>query len=77
MTRNHCVSGRAVLLQAEAGGAMGSEGVELLEGTRVEEQVQPLAGSELSLGVLLLDAPPSPAETGLVSEVIQFLEPLV
>ena len=77
MTRNHCVSGRAVLLQAEAGGAMGSEGVELLEGTRVEEQVQPLAGSELSLGMLLLDAPPSPAKTGLVTQVIQLLEPLV
>ena len=41
---------------AELGGAMLDEGVEFLEGALVEEEVDALAGGELALGVLGVDA---------------------
>ena len=42
----------AVLLQAEVGGPVTREGVELHEGARVEQGVDALAGGHLALGVL-------------------------
>ena len=44
-----------VLLHVELVGAVAHEGVELLEGAGVEQLLDPLAGGELALGVLLLD----------------------
>ena len=44
-----------VLLHVEVVGPVADEGVELLEGAGVEQLLDPLAGGELALGVLLLD----------------------
>ena len=44
-----------VLLHLEVVGAVADEGVELLERPRVEQLLDPLAGGELALRVLLLD----------------------
>lgn len=48
--------GRLVLLRhVEVGAAVGDEGIHLDEGARVKEQPEPLAGGQLSAGVLLFD----------------------
>ena len=52
---DHGVAPGPVLVHLEVGGAVTDEGVELLEGARVEQLLDPLAGGHLALGVLLLD----------------------
>ena len=48
--------GYDLLVEAEVGGAVGDEPVELDEAALVEQQVEPLAGGELALLVLLRHA---------------------
>ena len=52
---DHRVAPRPVLLHLELGRAVAHVGVELLEGARVEQLLDPLAGRVLALRVLLLD----------------------
>src|SRR5690606_37319222 len=52
----------AVLVEAELGAAVADERAELLEGVRVEEEVEALAGGELAFLVLLRDAGLAAAE---------------
>ena len=58
------VAGNFCLVEAEVGGAVGHEPVELDEAAFVEEEVEPLARGELPLLVLLGDARGPPALFG-------------
>ena len=63
-----------LLRQAEVGGPVGHEAVELGEAAGVEQQVEPLARGELSLLVLLGDARGSPALFGGGAAMMQVVE---
>ena len=63
-----------LLGQAEVGGAVGDEAVELDEAARIEQQVEPLAGGELALLVLLGDAVGAAALLGRGLAVVQLVE---
>ena len=52
---DHGVAPGALLVHVELVGAVADEGVELLERARVEQLLDPLAGGQLALRVLLLD----------------------
>ena len=65
------VAVRAVLLQAEVGGAVPGELVQLDEGALVEQRVDALAGGQLALGVLLLHRPRGAGVHGLVDAALQ------
>lgn len=65
------VSVGAVLLDAEVGGAVPGELVELHEGTLVEQEIDPLAGGQLALGVLLFDCACGTGVRGLVDTALQ------
>ena len=69
--------GIALLVDAEVGGAVQDQRVELLEGARVDEQVDALAGGELAAVVLRLDAPLAAAEGCLLLAVAQVVESLL
>src|SRR6185503_9295650 len=53
---HHAVAGNPALGHAEVGGPMLDEDAGLLEGAGVEEELDPLAGSEAALGVQLRNA---------------------
>ena len=53
---HHAVAGNLLGIHAEIDGAMLDEHVEFLERPLVEQQRDPLAGGQLALGVLRLDA---------------------
>src|SRR5207247_4309527 len=61
VARDDAVPRDLPLRHAEVGAAVGLEAVELDEAPRVEQLVQALAGRELPLGVLALDAGLAPA----------------
>ena len=73
---DHAVAGDDLLIEAEVGGAVGDEAVELDEAALVEQQVEPLAGGELALLVLLRHAGGSPALLGEGLAVVQLIEQL-
>src|SRR5512138_2147447 len=73
---NDAVAGIHLLVQAEVGGAMSHEAVELDEAALVEQQVEALAGRELALLVLLGDACGSPALLGERLAVVKLIEEL-
>ena len=56
---------------------MGDETIEFGEGAGIEQQVETLAGGELSLLVLLRDAVGAAAQLGLGLAVVQIFEALV
>ena len=64
MARDHAVARDPLILHAEVGAAVLDEHIGLLEGARVEEQLQALARRELAALVLGGDAPPAAAEAG-------------
>ena len=64
----------ALLVEAELVRAMSDQGVDLLEGALVEEDVDPLAGGELAALVLGLDALGSAALTGGFLEAFELRE---
>src|SRR6185312_1680275 len=68
------VAGNDVLVRAEIGVAVLHEHVELLEGVRIEQQLDALAGSELALGVLRLDALFAAAGAGTFTAFFEFGE---
>ena len=63
-----------LLVQAEIGGAVGDEAIQLDEAARIEQQVEPLPGGELALLVLLGDALRPAALLGLGLFVVQQIE---
>ena len=71
---DHAVAGKHLLLQSEIGGPVGDEAVELHEAAFVEQEVEPLAGGELALLVLLGDPVRSPALFGERLAVMEFVE---
>ena len=68
------VAGNHLLIESEIGGAVGDEAVELDEAALVEQQIEPLAGGELALLVLLRDARRSPALLREGLAVMELLE---
>ena len=68
---DHAVAVGPVLLQAERGGAVPGELVELDEGALVEELLDALAGGHLALGVLLLDRLGRARVDGLVDAPVE------
>jgi hypothetical protein len=50
------VTEEMLVIEPELGGAVDDERVQLLEGARVEQQVEPLPRRQLPPGVLALDA---------------------
>jgi hypothetical protein len=58
-------------------GAVADEGVELLEGARIEQLLDPLAGGELPLRVLLLDRLLGAGVDRLVAQLAQVGELLL
>ena len=64
VTGDDAVAGNDGLVEAEVGGAVGHEPVELDEAAIVEEEVETLARGELPLLVLLGDARGPPALFG-------------
>ena len=73
---DHAVAGNDLLVQAEVGGAVGDEAVELDEAALVEQEVEPLARGELALLVLLRHARGSPALFGEGLAVMELVEEL-
>ena len=63
-----------VLLHAEVGAAVLDEGVELLERVLVHQQLDALAGRQLALGVLAVDADLSAAEAGIVAALFELFD---
>ena len=53
-------------------GAMGDEHIEFVEGAGVEQQIEPLAGGELALFMLRVDALLAAAQQGFLLETAQF-----
>ena len=68
--------GNHVLLEAEVGGAVGDEPVELDEAALVEEEIEPLARGQLALLVLLRDAGGAPALFGERLAMVELFEEL-
>ena len=68
------VAVRAVLLHAEVGGAVPGELVQLDEGALVQQQVDPLTGRQLALGVLLLHRARGAGVRRLVDAALQVRE---
>ena len=65
-----------LLVEAEVGGAVRDEPVELDEAALVEQEVEPLARGELALLVLLRDAGGAPALLGQGLPVVELVEEL-
>jgi hypothetical protein len=57
VSRDDSVAVRTVLLQAEVGGAVAGELVQLRETPLVQQEIDPFAGGQLALRVLLLHRP--------------------
>ena len=74
LSGDDAVAGKLLLLQTEIGRAVGDEAVELDEAAFVEQEVQPLAGGELALLVLLGDPIRSPALFGEGLAVMEVVE---
>ena len=53
---------------------MGDEGVVFLEGSLVEQQLDPFPRRQLALGVLRVDPLLPPAQAGVLAAVVQFLD---
>ena len=70
------VAGHDLLFEAEVGRAMGDEAVELDEAALVEQEVEPLAGGELPLLVLLGHPRGAPALLGEGLTVVELVEEL-
>ena len=70
--RDHPVARGPLLGHAEVGGAVGDEGVPLLEGARIEQKLQPLARGELAARVLRLHAPLAAAHARAGAALLQF-----
>ena len=68
---DHAVAVGALLLQAERGGPVPGQLVELDERALVEELLDPLAGGLAALGVLLLDRLRRPGVHGLVEAALE------
>jgi hypothetical protein len=71
---DHAISRKHLLLQAEIGGTVGDEAVELHEAPFVEKQIEPLPGCELPFLVLLGDAIGAPALFGERLAVVEVVE---
>ncbi len=72
--RHHAVAGDVALVHAEVDAIMLDEHVELFERAFVEEDLQPLTGSQTPLGVLGVDALLSAAQAGLGASLVELLE---
>jgi len=68
------VAGHLLVLHAEVGAAVLDEHVELLERALVQQQVDPLAGGQLALGVLGGDPRLAAAGLGLIATTVEFVE---
>jgi hypothetical protein len=68
---DHAVAGVALVRQAEVGGAVGDEAIELDEATLVQQEVEALAGRELPLFMLLRDPRGAAALLGERLAVVQ------
>ena len=73
-TGDDAIAGDDVLVRAEIGVAVLHEHVELLEGIRIEQQLDALAGGELALGMLRLDALFAAPGAGAVTAFFEFSE---
>ena len=70
------VPGHDLAIEAEIGGAVGDEAVELDEAPLVEEKIEPLAGRELAFLVLLRHPGGSSALLGLGLPMVELIEKL-
>ena len=68
---DHAIAGKALIGHAEVGEAVGGQGSQLLEGTLIKQNGQPLARSHLALGVLGLDTRTAATLQGLLAQVAQ------
>ncbi len=73
-TGDHAVSQVFLLIQAEIDGAVLDEGVDLAEGSFVEQQINALSSSQASALVLGFDAFWTSALTALCFELAQFFD---
>ena len=64
----------ALVLEPESAAAVDDERVELDEGPRIEQQLEPLARGQLPFGVLLLDTFLTAAESRLRAQRVQSLD---
>ena len=71
------VAGDLLVGHAELVGAMFDEHVELLEAALVQQEVDPLPGGQLALGVLRGDAALAAAQLGLSATAGQFIEDML
>jgi hypothetical protein len=74
VARDHAIARIDLIRQAEGGRAVGDEPVELDEAALVEQEIEPLAGGELPLPVLLGDARRAAAQLGVRLAVLELLE---
>ena len=77
VTGDHRVAPGPVLLHVELGRAVADVRVELLEGARVEQLLDPLAGRVLALRVLLLDRLLGRVVDDGVAQLLELREPLL
>jgi len=73
-TSHHAVGQPALVAHADPAGLIGHEGIYLAEGTRVEQQFDPLAGGEFAFGVLCLDALLTASHQALRTQFAQLLK---
>ena len=74
---DHAVAGHRLAAHVEVGAAVLDEHVPLLEAALVEQQLDALAGGELALGVVCVDALAPPAEPGGGTLVLELLQNLL
>src|SRR2546422_2480688 len=77
MSSYHPIAEDDLLVKSELRRAMCNKGVELDEGCRIQEQIQPLACCQLAAPMLQLDALGAAAEQGLGPHCTQALNPFV
>ncbi len=71
ITDHHTVAGNLGVGHVEIGAAMLDEHVPFFEGTRIEQQLDALTGSQLALGMLGVDALLATTEAGRRALVVQ------
>ncbi len=74
---DHAVAGDLLVGHAEVGGPVLDEHVELFEGAFVEQQVDALAGGQLTLGVLAGDPLLAAAHPRLGAPLVEFLKDML
>ncbi len=73
-TGDHAVAQELFLFDAKAHGAMGDEHIQFAERARVQKQLQALAGGQLALGMLSINAPLSTTQLGLLPQLAQVFD---